>query len=446
MASFISNFQPGDTARETTGLSNKILIKSVVIGALVLIMLIPSNLVQHLITERQDRQQQVVEEVSSKWAKPQTLSAPYLSIPYYLNGNPAQKKQLVLLADELKVKGEITEEDRKRSIFKVMLYRTSLVFSGSFRYPQNIDSSTLILKDARLCFGLSDFRGIEDKLEIKLGNTVYSLTNGLPNTIIDSTGLSCPVSITGTELANSIGFNTAINLRGSASLHFLPVASFSNYEIKSSWPNPSFDGNTLPLQRHISGQGFLANWKFNAANLPFSNIVTSSFANHSDIVFGVTLIQPVGQYVKSMRSAKYAILIIGLTFALFFTFELLQKRPVHPVQYALIGIALVIFYTLLVSISEMMLFEYAYLIAAAATTVLISLYAKTHFKTTRSAVIVCFLLIGLYSIIYILISLEDTALLTGSIALFIAVAVIMYVTRKINWYNAPERVLTDFQP
>ena len=147
-----------------------------------------------------------------------------------------------------------------------------------------------------------------------------------------------------------------------------------------------------------------------------------------------------------MRSAKYAILIIGLTFAVFFIFELMQKKPVHPVQYMLIGIALVIFYTLLVSISEMILFDYAYTIAAVATIVLISLYAKSHFNTWRSAVIFGLLLSGLYGFIYVLISLEDTALLVGSIALFIVVAVIMYVTRKINWYQPDPRPALNIQP
>jgi inner membrane protein len=214
------------------------------------------------------------------------------------------------------------------------------------------------------------------------------------------------------------------------------LGSNSNFSIQSAWPDPSFDGKTLPTERSISGNGFDASWVFNAANLPFTSVIADNKnVNTKDIEFGVSLVQPADQYLKSMRSAKYAILIIGLTFAVFFIFELLQKKPVHPVQYLLIGMALVIFYTLLVSISEIILFEYAYLIAGAATILLISLYAKSHFKTTRSAVIFGLLLSGLYGFIYVLISLEDTALLVGSIALFIVVAIIMYATRKVNWYQ-----------
>jgi len=159
----------------------------------------------------------------------------------------------------------------------------------------------------------------------------------------------------------------------------------------------------------------------------------------------VSLVQPADQYAKSMRSAKYAILIIGLTFVLFFVFELMQKKPVHPVQYALIGMALVIFYILLLSVSEIILFEYAYIIAAVATIILIALYAKSHFSNLRSALIIGLLLTGLYGLIYVLISLEDTALLVGSIALFIVVAIIMYVTRKINWYQPETHTTLNFQ-
>ena len=139
-----------------------------------------------------------------------------------------------------------------------------------------------------------------------------------------------------------------------------------------------------------------------------------------------------------MRSIKYAILVIGLTFALFFIVEILQKNPVHPIQYILVGLALVIFYSLLVSISEFIPFDSAYLIAAIATIILITLYTKSHFKNWKTAGIFFGVLSGLYGFIYTLISLEDTALLTGSIALFVVLAIAMYATRKINWYQPLE--------
>jgi len=432
----------------TTG-TNKILIKGIITAMLILVMLIPTAFVQSLITERQERQKEVVEEVSSKWAKPQTVSAPYLVIPYTEGKVDPEKKQLVILPDQLDVKGTVSAENRPRSIYKVLLYKSKLSFTGSFHAPITLpDSATLQPAGARLCFGLSDFRGIEEKIGVTFNNSPYALQPGLPTDVIDRTGLSVPVTITQADIEKGIPFSLGLALRGSGSLHFLPIGANSHFNIQSAWPDPSFDGKTLPAERSISGKGFDASWQFNAANLPFTNVLQASKnLNTNDIEFGVSLVQPADQYVQSMRSAKYAILIIGLTFVVFFIFELMQKKPVHPVQYGLVGMALVIFYTLLVSISEIILFGYAYTIAAVATIVLISMYAKSHFKTLRSSFIFGALLSGLYGFIYVLISLEDTALLVGSIALFIVLAIIMYVTRKVNWYQ-PElpQPVTDVQP
>lgn len=425
--------------------NNKLLIKGIITAVLILVMLIPTAFIQNLITERQDRQKAVVEEVSSKWAEPQTLSAPYLVIPYYDGPNDKDKKMLAILPDQLNVAGNITEEDRTRSIYKVILYKTGLKFSGSFKNTAH-DSTVLLLNEAKLCFGLSDFRGIEDKLTVTLNNNPYTLLPGLPATIVDSSGLSVPVTINAGDLEKGISFNMDVALKGSGSLHFLPLGSYSTYNIRSSWPNPSFDGNTLPATHNINDTGFLATWKFNAANLPFTSVVKNTHLDAKQTAFGVSLVQPAGQYEKTMRSAKYAILIIGLTFVLFFIFEMMQKKPVHPLQYVLTGMALVIFYTLLLSISEIIEFAYAYTIAAIATIMLIALYAKSHFNNWRAAITIGLLLTGLYGFIYVLISLEDTALLVGSIALFIVVAVIMYVTRKVNWYQPASPATINFQP
>ncbi len=436
------------TIYATTG-TNKILIKSIITAMLILVMLIPTAFVQSLITERQQRQKEVVEEVSGKWAKPQTVSAPYLVIPYTEGKVDPEKKQLVILPDQLDVKGTVSAENRPRSIYKVLLYKSKLSFTGSFHAPITLpDSATLQPAGAKLCFGLSDFRGIEEKIGVTLNNSPYALQPGLPTDVIDHTGLSVPVTITQADIEKGIPFSLGLALRGSGSLHFLPIGANSHFNIQSAWPDPSFDGKTLPAERSITGKGFDASWQFNAANLPFTNVLQAPKSlNTNDIEFGVSLVQPADQYVQSMRSAKYAILIIGLTFVVFFIFELMQKKPVHPVQYGLVGMALVIFYTLLVSISEIILFGYAYTIAAVATIVLISMYAKSHFKTLRSSFIFGALLSGLYGFIYVLISLEDTALLVGSIALFIVLAIIMYVTRKVNWYQTevPQPV-TNVQP
>ena len=176
-------------------------------------------------------------------------------------------------------------------------------------------------------------------------------------------------------------------------------------------------------------------WKFNQANLPFAAVMKQGTVAQNKMAFGVSLVQPADQYAKTMRSVKYAILFIGLTFALFFIIELMQRKPLHPVQYVLVGLALIIFYALLLSLSEYIVFDYAYALAALATILLIALYAHGHFKNIKTSALLFCLLAVLYAFIFVLIRLEDTALLVGSIGLFIVLALVMYASRKINWYG-----------
>ena len=420
---------------------NKTLIKVAITAALILLMMIPVSYIQSLITERQERQEQIVKEVSSKWAADQTVTPLYLVIPYK-TGDSLNKKEvtenLVILPEQVSVKGNIEPEKRHRSTYDVLLYRSKLDISGEFRFslPKNIPADKLVLTEARLCTGVSDFKGIEKKVSIRFGNNDVLLSPGLP-VDIDSNGLSAPVEITDAQVNTSIPFSFSLSLKGSSSLHFKPLSGNSSFEMASSWPHPSFDGNVIPVRDNGNEEaGFPAKWSFSNANLPFATTLQGdAIKSYNDLSFGVSLIQPVDQYAKSMRSIKYAILIIGLTFALFFIVEVLQKNPVHPIQYILVGFALVIFYSLLVSISEFIPFDYAYLVASVATIVLITLYTKSHFKNRKTAGIFFGVLAGLYGFIYILISLEDTALLTGSIALFVVLAIAMYATRKINWYQ-----------
>lgn len=420
---------------------NKIFIKAGITAFLIILMLVPMGYIQGLITERKERQESIIDEVSSKWADAQTVTPPYLVIPYKTNDTSAKKEKLeniVLLPQSVQVKGNIDPEKRHRSNYDVLLYRSKLNINGTFAFslPKNINPSNLVLSEAKICVGISDFKGIEQQVTVNINNVDISLTPGLPVNI-DSNGLSAPVELTAESLTKTLPFALTLNLKGSRQLHFMPLSANSSFELSSAWQNPSFDGSTLPIKSKDNGEdnGFPAKWNFNSANLPFATVLSGgAIKPYKELAFGVSLLQPADQYVKAMRSVKYAILIIGLTFALFFIIELLQQKPVHPVQYVLVGLALVIFYCLLVSFSEYVLFDYAYLIAALATVILITLYTKSHFKNWKTAGIFFGLLSGLYGFIFVLISLEDTALLAGSIALFVVLALVMYASRKINWY------------
>jgi inner membrane protein len=264
----------------------------------------------------------------------------------------------------------------------------------------------------------------------------YELSPGLPATDIDAKGLSAPLSLEAADLGKPWDMQTVLRVKGSGQLHFKPMSGNSVYQLRASWPNPSFDGNSLPSEKSVSDSGFTARWTFNKANLPFNTVLRDFRMDDDAIAFGVTLLQPADHYTKTTRSVKYALLFIGLTFALCFILEILQKRPLHPVQYVLVGMALVIFYTLLLSISEFLEFDRAYLVASSATVLLISLYAWSHFRKSATAWLFGAVLGGLYGFIFVLIRLEDTALLVGSIALFLVLAAVMYASRKVRWYGA----------
>jgi inner membrane protein len=433
--------QPQQT---TSSNSNSILIKGIITGVLILVMLVPTFFINSLINERETRQKEVVKEVSEKWATAQTLSAPYILVPYTYqttdtDGKLENKKtNLILLSDKMEVKGEIIPEVRPRSIYKVLLYRSFLNFEGNFKttWPADINMANIDFTNAKLCINLSDYKGIEEEVFVNYNNEKLLLSQAGVTNDLGVAGLSVPINVTAEQLKTNIPFSLQIKLKGSEQLHFLPLSSNSKFNISSKWQSPSFDGNTLPDDRTYNDSGFNAKWNFTKANLPFGTVIKEGVLKAGTTSFGVSLVQPGDQYSKSTRSVKYAILLIGLTFALFFIIELMQKKPLHPVQYVLVGLALVIFYTLLLSISEYILFDYAYLIAAAATILLITFYAKGHFNSWKSAGIFGALLTCLYGFIFILIRLEDAALLIGSIGLFLILALVMYGSRKINWYGS----------
>lgn len=451
---------------ETTSQANKILIKGLITAALILLMLIPTVFVDNLVKERQQRQQEVVKEVKQGWATEQTIYGPYLYIPYLVKEKDSDNKEVIVtkhfytLPQDLNVTGNILPELRPRSIYKVLLYKSDLKKEGNFnlKIPEDVDINSIQFANAKICFGITDLKGIEEKMAINFNGKQYDLTPGLPTKDLETVtvnsnagedyvrtesatkqveliGLSGNIELTQEMFQKPVAFSMNIKIKGSEQLHFIPLSGNSNYAISSTWANPKFDGNNLPNTRVVEDSGFQAKWNFNNANLPFGTTLKDFSFSKLSYAFGVSMLQPTDQYSKTNRSVKYAILFIGLTFALFFIIELMQKKPVHPVQYVLIGIALVIFFTLLLSISEFLMFDAAYCIAAAATILLISLYAKSHFKSNKTASVFGLFLTCLYAFIFVLIRLEDAALLVGSIGLFVILALVMFGSRKINWYG-----------
>ena len=423
-------------------------LKGIVIFFLMLALLIPTFMIESLIHEREGRQNEAINEVSSKWGQRQTISGPVLVLPYQeIRRSPDGKetfketKYAYFLPDELRVNGQVTPEKRHRGIFDVVLYGSQLTLEGVFNQPvvqKLIPAEAIVLWDkATLALGIPDLRGLEDQVTLDWDGKPNVFDPGIPVSGVAESGIHVPISLQQADKQNAAAehkFTIKLALKGSGTLFFTPVGKVTDVKITSPWSDPSFTGAFLPDNKSVSATGFEASWRVLNLNRNYPQQWTSEQTiRFGDSAFGVDFLLPVDNYQKSMRSIKYAILFIGLTFLCVFFIEMGQSRRVHPFQYALIGLALIIFYTLLVSISEHVPFNTAYFVAAAMTIGLTGLYARSLFQSNRMALFVSGTLTVLYGFLFVVLQQQDYALLIGSLGLFVILAAVMYVSRRITW-------------
>ena len=436
-----------------------VLIKLALIGILTLLLLIPASWIQDLILERQARQDEVIKEISDKWSGSQLVEGPVMVLPYktLVKQKDAMGKisyrevltNIYILPETLNIISKVEPEVLHRGIFDAVVYNTKLRINGKFSplelKKSGIDPGMILWDKVKLDIGVSDLKGLKNNPSIKLGNAVYDVEPDFSSLKLFKNNLIILPDL-------SQGRNTALNfsfdldLRGSSDLNFTHLGKTTTVKIEGKWNNPSFTGRYLPEDRKITKDSFTATWKMPYFNRPFpQQWVEENAVMHTGVVntagndasFGVKFILPVDQYQKTMRSAKYAILIILLTFiSLFFT-ELLNKRKVHLLQYVLIGAAMTIYYTLLLSFSERVGFNIAYLISSVATVALIGIFIASLLKNKRPAIVFAGILSIFYSFIFVIIQLQDLALLFGSVGLFIIVAIMMYLSAKIEWDRKP---------
>ncbi|MEN8228111.1 MAG: cell envelope integrity protein CreD [Bacteroidota bacterium] len=431
--------------RVNNWIKNSVTLKLVTITILMLFLLIPSNMIKSIIAEREDLSNAAINEVSSKWGASQQINGPILTIPViyeYLTDEKIEQitEYFHILPEELNINGLIEPEKLKRGIYEVVVYNSELSISGKFNLNKKVDQSNLvqILYDqAFLTLGISDLRGIEDQINLDWNNEELKVEPGskLSNTI--KSGVTVNLPDIKNNLDREIDFKLKLNLQGSQNISFTPLGSLTNVNLKSSWPSPSFNGNFLPDHREVGNDGFNASWKVLQLNrnYPQSWLGSKHLQNITDSAFGVDLILPIDDYQKSMRSAKYAVMTIALTFLIFFLVEILNKRRIHPFQYALVGLALSLFYILLVSISEHANFNLAYLISALGILTMISLYSLSVFKAVKLSLVLVVTLAAIYGFLFVTLQLADYALLMGSIGLTLILGATMYFTRNINWYK-----------
>jgi len=420
--------------------------KLIFIGVLALLLLIPSAFIQNLVTERASRQDEMAKEVSDSWSASQIIKGPVLVIPYRKGINitdtakQAPVENLYILPDNLHIKAGLATQVLHRGIFDVAVYNTQVKVSGNFAKLNlsslGINTNQLLLNKARFEFSVSDLKGLKSNPVIKTNQPILNAEPSFES--VFGNGLQAPVDLSSVN-DNEIPFDYMLDLKGSEGLSFLQLGKTTDVQVNGNWNSPSFDGNHLPDERKIDTGGFSAGWRMMYYNRPFPQQWTGTQKTLdndkklANATFGVKLRLPVDQYQKTMRTSKYAIFIILLTFISLFLTEIIRKQPIHMFNYLLIGAAMVIYYTLLLSFSEQVGYNMAYLITSVSTIALISVFISSLLKNGRAALLFAFILAVFYAFIFVIIQLEDLALMVGSIALFIIIAVLMYFSRKINW-------------
>jgi inner membrane protein len=434
------------------GLKESVTIKLIFIGVLILVLLIPSSLVQNLITERASRQDEMIEDVSDKWSGSQVIKGPVLIIPYKKlvktsdASNHESTKEVIenlyVLPDNLHIKAGLTTQILHRGIFDVAVYNSLVKVSGNFSKADlnslSLTTDQLLLNKARITFSISDLKGLKNNPVIKAANQTLTAEPVFDNSSVFGGGLQVAVDLSGVNDGN-VPFEYALDLKGSQELRFLHLGKTTDVEASGTWSSPSFDGRYLPDERKVDSNGFTARWRMLYYNRPFpqqwtnGDTLLSNEKKLTDATFGIKLRLPVDQYQKTMRTSKYSLLIILLTFISLFLTEVIRKQRIHVFNYILIGIAMIIYYSLLLSFSEQIGYNLAYLVASVSTITLVAVFIASLLKNKMAALLFAFILSVFYAFIFVIIQLEDLALMIGSIALFIIVGILMYFSRKINW-------------
>ena len=421
-------------------------LKLLLIAGMCVAFLIPQYLLKSLVFERKSTESNAESEVFEKWAGPQTVTGPVIKVDYFwMEGNDGKKEYhtKVILPEQLDVKGHVKTKQLKRGIYDFSVYETALDLTGQFKLPKEfeklMDEREWQFEKAKIVVGLPNLRGLSDNVAINVSDTTYSMAAETGNL----KGLSCEVDLSRLLEGETVDFSLVLPFKGAGELMFAPVGQTTTVSLTSDCVTPSFMGYYLPDERQVTDSGFQAEWKVLAINRDYPQVLDNSFLENygygstsfGNSTFGVELKVPVEQYLQTDRAIKYAFLIILLTFAAVFFVEMRKAKPIHPVQYLLIGIALIVFYTLLLSFSEHMNFGLSYLIASVMTIGMIVVFMASIAKDKKTALGIGLLLFVLYAFVYVLLQLESYALLVGSVGLFIILGIAMYATQKIEWYK-----------
>jgi len=442
---------------------NKFTQKLIAIVVLLLVLVIGLSLISGLVEERQSLQSQVQDDIARSSSGEQTIIGPVIVATFEhtqleqfvdAKDNKTKHREVlrsfnrVILPQVLDITSALDTQYRQLGIYKALTYQSNNQLLGTFKVPESWwQHESATLKRINMVLAISDVRGINNGLTATLNDKTFEL---LPGTGLKQLGNGAHIAIDPQWLATQsvLDFKLALNLQGMQRLKFTPVGKETTVAIESNWPHPNFVGNYLPNTPSIDENGFAAVWQttFFSTNLP--EIIKSCVNSRKcdalyETTLGVSLVDPVNQYLKTDRAIKYAELFILLTLFAFMLFEIFKKLAIHPIQYSLVGIAMALFYLLLLSLSEHIDFDLAYLISSISCAGVLGVYITGVLGQARLGMLFCGGILTLYLILFGLLAAEDFALLMGSLFVFIVLSALMIATRKIDWYQLTNNDTND---
>jgi len=436
------NYKP----KKTGGFTSSGGFKITILVILVLLLLIPISMIRSLVRERSYRADGAEQSIMEAWGSQFMLFGPVIRVPVVgREGYVTTNKTLWITPRDVDIQANFSAEKKRRGIFSVALFSGDVSITGSFTFDRVKDeirqSETVYPEQAEIIVGLTSQKGIRRIIKADWNGSELFFKPGNRNLSYDSgnNGVNAVIHFD-TEGVNTFDIKFAV--QGGKSMRAIPIGEVTHTRIVSDWPSPSFQGGFLPAAYTLSESGFDAEWEISylSRSIPLFWFTNEKGENSSrirlnDELFGVDFFKPLDHYALNERAVKYAILFLVIPFLTLFFLEIFSRKSIHPAQYLLSGFANVIFYLLLLSISEHLSFSVAYLIAAAALTGMMTLYAYSLLETWVRSAYMGLVMALLYLILYLTLNAEDWALLIGSIAAFAICGVVMYLTRKLDWNN-----------
>ncbi|MBK6974024.1 MAG: cell envelope integrity protein CreD [Sterolibacteriaceae bacterium] len=438
-----------------------LLLKALSILLLALLLMVPLAMIHGLVLERQNYLAQATVDIANSYAGAQTLIGPVLIVPYEeeYRANELdpktekwrevwrrQAKQVLIFPDTLNLSGTVDTSVKKRGLFPARVFAMQAHVSGTLTMPAELTferrekDSRIIVGQAYVSLGVSDPRGLAGAPQLEIDGTAAEFAQGAQ--LGQHSGIHAPLAITANGKPQTLPYTLKLDLTGTERIGFVPLAGDTRIDLQSSWPHPSFSGRFLPdpKTQSVTDSGFSAKWRVaslaTSAQQQLMQIASGTACRDSQCLdtLDVRFLDPVNIYTQADRAIKYDILFVGLTFAAFFLFEVMKRLPVHPAQYTLVGLALAMFFLLLLALSEHMAFDLAYLIAASACVGLVSFYLAGVLGGWRRGAGFGALLATLYGALFGLLNSEDNALLMGALLLFGVLGLAMWLTRRFDWY------------